>query len=116
MTLHDAFTQTVEERNVINDCFSRRGGDGYDESRLISAMVYLMGKRISNTARSGHSIGSVTFGLIASDEVNATATLHPTHGYAIGLNVGLASQIFGAAYEVYPSSEGTEPIALSGLR
>jgi len=120
MTFNDIFTPTVEERNVINDCFSHRGGDGYNESQLIPAMVYLMGKRICNADRNGQSLDSVTFGLIASDQVNATAARHPTHGYAIGLNVGLANQIFNAAYEMYPTSEGTEPIgtfwfALAGI-
>ena len=43
MTNNDISIQTVEERNIINDCFSSRGGDGYNDSLLIPVMVYSMG-------------------------------------------------------------------------
>lgn len=110
MTANDILTPTIEERNVINDCFSHRGGDGYNESQLIPAMVYSMGKTIANADRGGQSFDAITFGLIASDQVNATAACHPAHGYVIGLNVGLIKQLFGAGYEMYPVSEDTQPI------
>ena len=107
---NDIATQTVEERNIINDCFSSRGGDGYNDSQLIPVTVYSMGKSISNADRKGLSFDPVTFGLVASDQVNAAATLHPKHGYVIGLNLGLANQIFNAAYDLNPFPEGTHPI------
>lgn len=110
MTNNNLFTPTVEERNIINECFKHQGGDGYNESLLISVVVYSMGKSISNANRNNEQLDPITFGLIASDLVNATATLHPEHGYAIGLNVGLINKIFHAAHEMYPESEGTEPI------
>lgn len=115
MTLSNSTTPTVEERNIINECFRQKGGDGYNESLLIPALVYSLGKSISNVSRNGPHIDPVTFGLIASNQVNATATLHPKHGYAIGLNVGLANKLFNAAHEMYPISEGTEPIGSYSL-
>jgi len=59
--------------------------------------------------RKGLSFDPITFGLVASNQINAAATLHPKHGYVIGLNVGLANQIFNAAYKLSPVPKDTHP-------
>jgi len=110
MTKSDIHAQTIEERNIINDCFSNRGGDGYNDEQLIPSTVYSMGKLIANAERTDFLFDPVTFGLVASNQVNAAAVLHPTHGYVVGINMGLVNRILDAAFNCWPIPENTHPV------